>query len=105
VGIVETSNSSEYYHYDGVQRYGGDVKREKHEKLLIFFTNAIVYPRAMVVHFAYAPPANRAVMGPLRFDAAALLTFVYNFARLQLHAVYHLLRGVANRNSPRVGGH
>ena len=46
--------------------------REKHKILLVIFPHTIIDPRAMMVHFPYAPLTDGAMMSPVRFYAAAL---------------------------------
>lgn len=52
------------------------VQSEEDEELLVVLANAVVDPRAMVVHLADASLAHAAMMSPLRLKAAALGTFV-----------------------------
>ena len=47
-----------------------DVGREEDEVLLVVSTNAVVYPRAVVVHPGDAVRADTAVVGSLRLEVA-----------------------------------
>lgn len=52
------------------------VQSEEDKKLLVVLANAVVHPRAMVVHLADTSLAHAAMMRPLRLEATALGTFV-----------------------------
>ena len=59
-----------------MRRAKPDVDQELEEKFLVIEANAIVDPRAVVVHSGDASLANRAVMTLWRFHGIALLTFL-----------------------------
>mmetsp|Transcript_6307 Transcript_6307/g.24568 ORF Transcript_6307/g.24568 Transcript_6307/m.24568 type:complete len:272 (-) Transcript_6307:512-1327(-) len=51
-----------------VEAHEKDVGDEEDEELVVPHANAVVDPRAVVIHFHDAPPADAAVMGPLRLE-------------------------------------
>lgn len=81
------------------------VHGEKHEEPLILLPDAVVHPRAVMVHLSNASLANTAVVGTFRLDAATLGALVDHLAWLQLQALHVLLRGVAFGDSTRVSEH
>lgn len=52
------------------------VQSEEDEELLVVLANAVVDPRAVMVHLADAPLAHTAMVSPLGLEAAALGTLV-----------------------------
>lgn len=71
--------------------------RKKYEKLLIVLPDAVVYPRTVVVHLAYAPLADGTVVGTLRLNTAAFGTFEKHLPLLVAELLDHFLRGVSFR--------
>jgi len=88
-----------------MQGNDGDVKGEKDEELLIILSNAIVDPRAMMIHFANTSLADTAVMGPIGLYAAALCTFVDNLVFLESHSLDVGGSGITDGNCPRIRRH
>lgn len=74
------------------------MKRKTHCKqykvFLIVFTDAIIHPWAMMVHFSNAPLTYRTVVSPLRLDTAAFCALEYNLTLTKTHLFYHLFRRV-----------
>ena len=75
------------------------TNREKDEVFLIAFTNAIVDPWAMMVHFSDTSLAHGAVMGSFRFDTAAFWTFKNNLSFFKTHLLYVFFGSVPPWNS------
>lgn len=82
-----------------------DVHSEEHKKSLILFSDTVVHPRAVMVHFPNTSFANAAVVGALRLDAAALGALVDHLSGLQLQALHVLFSSVSFGYRPGVGEH
>lgn len=62
--------------------YAGDVKEEEDERLECHVSNAVIYPRAIMIHHINAPVAFAAVMHAQHFQGATVVAFCRIFLRL-----------------------
>lgn len=81
---LDTGEEVETTEAEGVQRDGSDVHSEQHKVSLVVFSNAVVHPGTMMIHFPDASLADAAVMSSLWFDAAAFRALVNDFPWFQL---------------------
>lgn len=83
----------------------GDVKCEKDKKLLIVFSDAIIDPRAVMVHFTHASLADATMMRPLRLNTAAFGTFINDLVLFQSHSLNIGRRRITDGDGPRIRRH
>ncbi len=78
-----------------VHRDQGNVQGEQDEELLVVLPDAVVDPRAVVVHLPDATLADGAVVSPLGFDATALRALEQDLSLGVAHTLDHLAGRVA----------
>lgn len=71
---------------------------EQYEEFLVVLPNTVVDPWTVVIHLAYAPLADGAVMRSVRLDATAFGALEDHLPFLETDELHHLLSGGAFRN-------
>lgn len=73
--------------------------RKKNEVLLIVFSNAVIYPWTVMVHFTYTSLANGAVMGTFRFNTTTFGALKNHLTFTVTHLFNHFFGCIAPWNS------
>lgn len=73
--------------------------RKKNEVLLVVFSNAVIYPWTVMVHFTYTSLANGAVMGTFRFNTTTFGALKNHLTFTVTHLFNHFFGCIAPWNS------
>lgn len=80
----DTGEEMEAAQSKSVERDQSDVHCKEHKESLVFLSNAVIDPWAVVIHLPDTSLTNTAVVSALWFNAATLRTLVYDLSGLQL---------------------